>query len=300
MDKVKNHGIQILTHPFCRRSAPPPPPSVAAKISFDFQEMDYKSAMKKLGRVALFYDPERAQSTRGFEGLLDPFAFKQQLQRCFSLHFNPKELGAIVDHFDKDKNGFIDGSEFLVGFYTLSQKEKRRERLKVKADSETRGVLLEKTVAKLRKKINSNKKLPRIKKPANWMPKNIDRVKTAAALDVSDDIRLGKLLSISMEETKSIYGRNPRPGKSRTRVLDPIPDPPRFHESPKDLEDPEEHDEPEEPKEPEETDEPAIPSPSADEKSLGSSYGSESFEAESSPPPPPKMVVSISEGSPSH
>ena len=102
------------------------------KISHSFSPSDYASAMEKLGRVALFYDPERAQSTRGFEGLLDPFAFKQQLQRCFSLHFTPKELGAVVDHFDKDKNGFIDGSEFLVGFYTLSQKVKKQERLKVK------------------------------------------------------------------------------------------------------------------------------------------------------------------------
>ena len=73
-----------------------------------------------MGNVARFYDPERGQSTKGFEGLLDPVAFKQQMQRTFRVNFTPKELGAMVDHFDKDKNGSIDGSEFLVGEIELN------------------------------------------------------------------------------------------------------------------------------------------------------------------------------------
>ena len=104
----------------------------------------------------------------------------------------------------------------MSGFYTLSQKEKKKERLKVKEDEKNRGVLLEKTVLRLREKIsgkNKKKKKPKLQEMSRG---NLDRCKTAQALHLSPDITLGKLLTVSLaeanEKSKAIYATQ---GQSR-------------------------------------------------------------------------------------
>ncbi|GMH94634.1 hypothetical protein TL16_g12962 [Triparma laevis f. inornata] len=197
----------------------------SAKISFHFKDKHVSSALKKLGHTARFYDPERGQTTKGFQGLLSPTDFREQLYRVFGLKFTPKELGALVKHFDRDNNGSIDGSEFLVGFYTLSQKEKSEERKKVKREESERKLILERTVKEMRSR--NKMKAPKrkyVKPPLEEVraAHNLDRCKTAQALGLSDDITLGKLLSVSLaeaqERAKGVYGLPAGGGKRKNRL----------------------------------------------------------------------------------
>jgi Ca2+-binding EF-hand superfamily protein len=177
------------------------------KYDKNFSDKHYERAMSKLGQVAKFHDPERAQSTVGFQGLLDPGAFKEQLRRCFGIKFTEKELGALIMHFDRDDSGSIDGTEFLIGFYGLAAKAKAAEKDRVLAANEERQRKLAVVITKNKKKNKVAKRPVLLEEPST-----VDRVKTAAALEFSSDIRLGKLLTVS---TERVYGRDPRPESKR-------------------------------------------------------------------------------------
>jgi len=50
-----------------------------------------------------------------FEGeSMPPHVFKEQLKRVFRIRLSPPELGAIMDVFDKDREGTVNSSEFLL------------------------------------------------------------------------------------------------------------------------------------------------------------------------------------------
>ena len=40
------------------------------------------------------------------------------------MHLTPEELSALIDHFDKDGDGHVDGAEFLSTFFRLAQEGK--------------------------------------------------------------------------------------------------------------------------------------------------------------------------------
>lgn len=47
-----------------------------------------------------------------------------QLKQLFNVHLTPQELSALIDHFDKDGDGHVDGAEFLSTFFRLAQEGK--------------------------------------------------------------------------------------------------------------------------------------------------------------------------------
>lgn len=90
------------------------------KITYDFTENDFQSAISKLTAAAVKYDRHAAGAVGldAFEGeAMLPHVFKEQLKRVFNIRLSPPELGALMSYFDKDGDGCINCAEFLIQFF---------------------------------------------------------------------------------------------------------------------------------------------------------------------------------------
>jgi len=134
------------------------------KMDANYTDNDYQKAMRKLEKVALFFDAARSTSLVGFQGLLDPNDFASQLFRCFGIKVTEKELGSMVNHFDRDSSGTVDGTEFLLGFNGMAHRAKQLEKQRIKEDSVFRRSVLDKTHKKNKNKFK--KKLEALKLPS--------------------------------------------------------------------------------------------------------------------------------------
>jgi hypothetical protein len=56
---------------------------------------------------------------------MTPKSFHDLCNIILQINFSPPEMGALMEHFDGDKSGTIDGSEFLVKFTQLGFAEKQ-------------------------------------------------------------------------------------------------------------------------------------------------------------------------------
>jgi len=85
--------------------------------------------MQKLILAAAKYD-RNAAGTVGLDAFsgssMEPHVFKEQLRRVFNIKVTPGELGALMRHFDKDGDGDVNCSEFLVEFFKVGFAEKQR------------------------------------------------------------------------------------------------------------------------------------------------------------------------------
>lgn len=103
----------------------------ALKVTYDFEEADFQSAIAKLTEAATKYDRTTAGSVGldAFEGeAMLPHVFKEQLKRVFNIRLTPPELGALMSYFDKDRDGSVNCAEFLIQFFRTGFEERSRVR----------------------------------------------------------------------------------------------------------------------------------------------------------------------------
>ncbi|CAM9317367.1 unnamed protein product, partial [Sphacelaria rigidula] len=94
----------------------------ALKLSTDFDEEDKASALAKISTAAARYDKNHPSclGLDAFDGaIMPPHVFKEQLKRVFNIKLTPLELGALMQAFDKDGDGAVNCSEFLLTFFRM-------------------------------------------------------------------------------------------------------------------------------------------------------------------------------------
>jgi Ca2+-binding EF-hand superfamily protein len=113
----------------------------AKKVKVDFTSEDWTTAMQKITAAAADYDKcsASAMSLQAFQGsALEPPLFRDMVFRTFGVTLTPGEAGAVIKYFDKDGDGTIDGTEFLLLFTKLGFNEKTRRRDVRKKEKERR------------------------------------------------------------------------------------------------------------------------------------------------------------------
>lgn len=124
--------------------------SSVTKVSFDFTEADYQSAMEIVTEAAFRYDRAMPGTVQleAFEcEYLDAATFKEQLRRVFNMRLSPAQYGAFLSRspsfYSSDNGGLIFCSEFLVFFLRLGfnqraslVKRQREEKLRINAERE--------------------------------------------------------------------------------------------------------------------------------------------------------------------
>ncbi len=109
----------------------------ALKVSYEFSEQDLVDALAKVTEAAVKYD-KNSPSCMGLDAFdgssMPPHVFKEQLLRVFNLKLSAPQLGALMKHFDKDGDGTVDCSEFLIqffkrGFAVRQQQAERRRKV---------------------------------------------------------------------------------------------------------------------------------------------------------------------------
>ena len=98
------------------------------QVSFEFNTDDLATAEAMITEAAAKYDRNSASSMSldAFDGgAMAPHVFKEQLKRVFNLKLTPQQLGALMRKFDKDGDGTVDCSEFLIAFFKTGFEQKR-------------------------------------------------------------------------------------------------------------------------------------------------------------------------------
>jgi len=93
-----------------------------SECDYDYSAEDKKRILEKVTDAAIKYDKNHPSSVSlvGFQGaFMKPHVFKDMIFRTFNIKTTPKELGALMAHFDKDLNGEIECSEFMIEFFRL-------------------------------------------------------------------------------------------------------------------------------------------------------------------------------------
>ena len=93
-----------------------------------------ESAIRKVAKVAFTYKPMNwlGGGLKGFYscGALNPAQFREQMKQNFEILLSPGEVSALMNIFDKDKNGEIDCAEFLYAFFRMGRNEKDRHMMR--------------------------------------------------------------------------------------------------------------------------------------------------------------------------
>lgn len=119
-----------------------------ACFSTNFTMQDTKRVMRRLAKEAFEFDvtsESGKRTSKNFCCELRPAALKEQLYKSFNMKVTKAELGALIAQFDKDGDGDVSGSEFMVTFSKLGQiarKNERKKRDKVVNMKLKRGLIL--------------------------------------------------------------------------------------------------------------------------------------------------------------
>jgi hypothetical protein len=107
----------------------------------EYTPEDLSSALKKLCKVALYWDPEADNSVAtqyAFETYLTPYEFKRQTENCFLLKFTPSEMGALVAEYSTlELPACIDGYLFLKKFIALQTVSREENKIMQLANKKT-------------------------------------------------------------------------------------------------------------------------------------------------------------------
>lgn len=98
-----------------------------------YTDVDKQSILEKINAASEGFDKSHpaAPSLEAFEvAYLSPGLFRENLKRVFNILATPKEIGYLMDEYDKAKNGKIDSKEFMIKFLASGKRirdEKRRQ-----------------------------------------------------------------------------------------------------------------------------------------------------------------------------
>jgi Ca2+-binding EF-hand superfamily protein len=100
-----------------------------------FDASDLQRAIAKLREAARVHSTTSLASTsmKAFEvSKMPPHVFKDLLKRLLQLELTPKELGALIEHYDDNHDGFVSCAEFSKHFMMMNfeEKDKERERMR--------------------------------------------------------------------------------------------------------------------------------------------------------------------------
>lgn len=159
-----------------------------AQVDWNFTEADRQSSIHKFAQAALAYMRNGTRVTglaglRGFQGsAMQPMEFRENVKQAFGVHLTKKELGALVQEVDLDKNGTIDGAEFLCYFFKLGRKTEQAIAEKNWYKWKRQALLDE--IKENKRKEREAQKLG--KQLSNWSQEDQDsavmKIKTAAAM----------------------------------------------------------------------------------------------------------------------
>ena len=157
----------------------------ANKLSYDYDEQSFQSALSKLTEAAWAYDKSApgAPNLAAFEAKeMEPHIFADQLKRAFSMKLNPPELGALMAIFDPEQTGHVTCQNFLNKFLKVGMGERARRR-KQWADLEVEKEKTRVKAAEDKEKAKEEKRLIQVDK--NFMASDIqsalDKLTAAAA-----------------------------------------------------------------------------------------------------------------------
>ena len=103
----------------------------AQKVSYEFNDDSFKSALAKLTEAAWAFDRNAAGAPNlsAFDGKeMEPHVFKDQLKRAFNMALAPPELGALMTIFDPERRGAIYCQTFLTKFLKVGMGERQRRK----------------------------------------------------------------------------------------------------------------------------------------------------------------------------
>ena len=87
-------------------------------MSKDFTEKDLSEALEKITNSSRAISKRQGTGPSPLRAFTDgppmqPAVLRSNLARFFKVFLTPKQVGALVDHFDGDGDGTVDGGEFL-------------------------------------------------------------------------------------------------------------------------------------------------------------------------------------------
>lgn len=111
------------------------------RVADRYSTRDRDRALRKIEAVAANWEPPpRGPPLTPFTegGPLSTSEFWHELRAVFNVVLDPEELAAMMDFFDSDGSGAVDGAEFASRFFRLSSEMRRARLEKERRDHEAR------------------------------------------------------------------------------------------------------------------------------------------------------------------
>ena len=104
-------------------------------------DRDRDSYYAKLSKAAKWWratDYLDKLALESFSCVLTPMEVREQLSRSFEMSLTDAELAAMCKDMDRDGDGTVDGSEFMILFFRLQREQQEAEQARLEADNTRR------------------------------------------------------------------------------------------------------------------------------------------------------------------